>query len=156
MADTQSRCKSQAPFRGKRQWLLVVAAGRPHDGLLHQLGLRPSKNDASQYLGFYALGAKPLMLRHIGEIRAAGLHGVAKQIPQRRATWSRPKAQRRPQAAAPSPDASIINLEIAKQNRLARDALKLATERRRQAEQAAEREANARARQAYLRAKGEV
>lgn len=140
----------------KRQWLLIVFDGRGHDGRLHRLGLRPSRTKLHQYVGFYALGARPLLDSHIAQLRALGLHGVAKKIAQRERPGHR-GSQRRPNphfAAAARHMPSVVSLDIARENRLAADALKLAKERRRQAEILAEREVNRRVKLAIDRVNG--
>ena len=167
MSDKADRTETQASYEvgradggdamskrpAKAQWILKVQNGRAHDRLLHRLKLFPSQFKANEYVGFYALSAEPLLRSHIEKLKAIGLHCRAKIIKDRRPTPSFKRKAKRPAAA---PDTEIINLQIAKENRLAADALKLAIEQRRQAEQAAQREANARAKQALLRAKGEM
>lgn len=137
-----------------KQWLLIVFDGRGHDRLLHKIGMRPATKKAGQYVGFYSLGAEAQLRRHIQSLREVGLHGIARKVEARPPTKTRAKPSRRAQAAAPS--GQIIMLQTAKENRLARDALKLAQEKRRQAERAAEAQVNRRAKEALLRSKGEL
>jgi hypothetical protein len=136
-----------------KQWLLIVYDGRGKDHRLHRMGMRPSTKKAGQYVGFYSLGAKVQLLRHIDELKSMGLRGIARQIearePVRSKQWPRHKTPA-------GPSAEIISIQIAAENRIARDALKLAREHRRQAEQLAEREANQQAKRAIQRAKGDA
>ena len=142
----------------RQQWRLIVFDGRGFDRVLHRMGLRPSRSSAHQYIGYYALAAEPQLRRHIASLKTANLHGIAKKIPRRPVAQStaQQKPKRRSGARPRRPDAEVVSILIAQENRLARDALKRARERRRQAEFLAEREAAERAHKAVRRLKGEV
>jgi hypothetical protein len=130
--------------------------------MLHRMGLFPSKTDASQYIRFYPLKAKKALLADIERLKAVGLHGKARKVRDRRkenAGQSRRPAKRQQRP----PNAQIIAIKRTQQVRLKRDAelrqqnaeaLSNAANMRRGRELAAE--ADARARTALLRSRGEM
>lgn len=128
----------------KRRWCLTVENGKRADLALHRLGLRPSKYEAGGYVGFYALGAKPLMLNHIERLRAMGLHGLAKIVAIK--TKVTPRSRAKPARTTAPPSAEIRMIEDAARVRLKADAAKVAAERKRQRETLKQREAAERAR----------
>ncbi len=145
----------------KKQRLIIVYDGRGHDRLLRRLGFFPNKNKAGQYLGFFSLNARPLVLKTIDQLKAAGLHGIHRKVPDnarqppKRQPNRQPKQPRPKQQPLPLPTAQIIQIDTEKELRLAKEALKRAREERRQAEQRAHREIYQRAESAVKRAKGE-
>lgn len=145
------------------RWMLIVHNGRSADMMLHRLGFKPSTTRAADYVNFYALKAKAKMLRDIDRLKAVGLHGLAKKIAVKR----RPVARSRKRAATPraaaAPSAEILTIVARRDVRLKHDAEKRKANAAAIAEAAAARqrralaaEADARARDAILRAKGEL
>jgi hypothetical protein len=139
------------------RWRLVVYNGRRADIALHRLRLSPSKYHAGEYVGFYALNARPQLDRHIEACKAMGLHGLAKKVVDRKHKKpASPRPKPEPPQPTKQPSAKIIAIETAARARLNHDAEKRAVEFRSQKQKKAQREAQNRAERAVLRAKGEL
>jgi hypothetical protein len=139
-------------------WLLFVfQVPDRHGGLLTRLGFRQTKKNRAHWWRRFD-PANPYDKPAAEEVRvklaAAGLVGKWKEVPAELPAISagaKKSAKRKKrdrlvkQQTPPQVSAEILTLQVAKENRLARDALKLAIEKRRQAEKRAQREAYQRA-----------
>lgn len=143
-------------------WLLMVFNVPDRlGGLLARLRFRATKKNRAHWWRIFDPD-KEAAEKVKAKLVAAGLHGKWKPVPRIAGQKSKPvrrlKRYGKPerQSKAPQhPDAAVTSVLIAQENRLGRDALKRAIERRRQAETAAQREVYRRADDALKRAKGE-
>lgn len=58
-------------------WRLLVWNAPPNDPALYRMGFRPLRKNPRLHVGFYGRTGKQQLLRHIGILKAAGLHGRA-------------------------------------------------------------------------------
>lgn len=147
----------------KLRWMLVVHKGATADMMLHRLGFRPSTSKATDYINFYAIKAKPKMLRDIDRLNAVGLHSYAKKIVVNRKPVITSRKRAAKPAAATKPNAEILTITARRDARLKHDAEKRKANAAALNQSAAARqrrtvaaEVDARARDALLRAKGEL
>lgn len=148
-----TRVSPRKKSASKQQWILIVYDGRGSDALVHSFGLKPSKSTASQYVGFYSLNAKPLVLQIIAQLKKRGLRGIARKIEQNILPPT-PRFGQQPPAPRRA-SAQVIQTDTIKELRLANDALRLAREKRSQAKKRANADAYHRAESAPKRARGE-
>jgi len=133
--------KPAAPPLPDALWLLTVFDVPDRlGGLLNRLEFKPTrKNPAHWWRIFDPRQDKTAAEKVREKLRTTDLRSSWKAIPRE----------------LKAPDKAVIDAQIVKENRMARDALKLAIERRRQAERAACEEVNRRARDVVQRAKGD-
>lgn len=148
-------------------WLLIALDVPDRmGGLMTRLHFTPSKRTPGNWWMRFnpkAKGAKDLARHVIGELERARIRRIwresndealqpqklAKRAARELAKQGRKNRRRR------GAGTKIIALQVSQENRLAQDALKRARERRKQADQLAERQVNEHLREVLKRAKGE-
>ena len=146
-------------------WLLMLfSVPDRHGGLVQRLGFKPTKKKRTNWWRTFDPkirrakdDARAVMVR----IRSVSIGNKWIEVPRNGSRKPNPPrgnsphgSQRRTQT--PPISTKIINLQIAQENRLARDALKIAREKRRQAELLAQTEIDRIARIAVRRSRGEL
>jgi len=135
--------------------LMVFDAPDRFGGMLKRFRFRPTKKNRSHWWRLFdpkQVGDRTHAQKCVPDIKNAGMALKWTEVVKRE---PRAEPQKRKARVLPQPNAQILSLEIAAENRIAQDALKLTREKRRQAEKLAQVEVYQNADRALRRARGE-
>lgn len=150
MSDTASDPKKQV-------WLILAFPRKPqkHASFLQKLDMRPSRRQPNVFWRRFQIEDQAAAEYLLSEIKGRHLRANMKRVEEYETRVRRSPARSSPaRRRSTAPSVEITSIQIAKENRLARDALKLAIEKRRQAERAASVEVNRRAKEVVQRITG--